>query len=152
MCYLFRLLVLLAWLGNASAVTPPPDKSAGLFAGEWAGTGERGSYCYLKLSVDGSGGVLVDGGSGDWLGARIQWRNQQQSLLVERVIPWPAAPQQRIMPLEKLVISGGFNQSLKLTWNELSAGCQLQRVESTARRLDGARKAIDLLLPGESRR
>ncbi|MDP2823967.1 MAG: hypothetical protein Q8O52_14990 [Sulfuritalea sp.] len=152
MRYFIRLTLLFAWLGTANALTPPPDNSPGFFAGEWAGTGEQGSYCYLKLSADGWGWVLIDGGSGDWLGARIQWRNRQQALQVEKIIPLPASPQLRIMPLGKFVLSCGFNQSLRLNWSDQSGGCQLQKIETTARHLVRARSAIEGLPPGERMR
>jgi hypothetical protein len=73
-----RLLLLLGLLGNANALTPPPDNSTGFFAGEWTGNGEHGAFCYLNLVADGTGLVLIDAGSGDWLGARMQWRNSRQ--------------------------------------------------------------------------
>jgi len=146
------LALLLAWLGSASALTPPPDTSTGFFSGEWAGTGERGSYCYLNLGADGRGIVLIDGGSGDWLGARVRWRNRQQALQVEEAIPLPVSTQRRIMPLEAFVLRSGFNQSLSLTWNAQSSGCQLQKIEATARHLNRARNAIEGLPRGDSKR
>lgn len=145
MCHFMRLVLLFASVGSASALTPLPDKSAALFAGEWAGGGERGSYCYVKLDADGQGLVLVDGGAGDWLGARIQWRNQQQNLQVDKVIPLAASARQRIGPLEKFVFSAGFNQSLSLSWSAQSRACQLQRTEAAARHLARARATIDAL-------
>lgn len=59
----------LACLGNAGAQAPPPDRSPALFAAEWAGIGEGGSHCYLKLDPNGQGWVLIDAGTGDLLGA-----------------------------------------------------------------------------------
>ncbi|HAR38102.1 MAG: hypothetical protein A2X56_10570 [Nitrospirae bacterium GWC2_57_13] len=102
MRYFIGLVILFAWLGTAHALTPLPDSSPVFFAGEWAGTGEQGAYCYLNLSADGWGWVLIDGGAGDWFGARIQWRNRQQSLQVEKIIPLTASTQRRIMPLAKI--------------------------------------------------
>lgn len=151
MRYFIGLVLLLVWLGTARALTPLPDNSPGFFAGEWAGAGQHGAYCYLNLSADGRGWVFIDGGTGDWLGARIQWRNQQQSLQVEQIIPLQASPQRRIMPLEKLVLGSGFNQSLKLTWNEPSGGCHMQKTDTTARRLLEARKTLESLLAGASK-
>jgi hypothetical protein len=151
MRYLIRTVLLFACLGTAHALTPPPDNSPGLFAGEWAGNGEHGGYCYLKLGADGSGWVLIDGGAGDWLGARMQWHNQRQALQVDKIIPLVASARLRVMPLEKFLLGSGFNQSLKLTWNEQSAGCQLQKVDTTARHLDRARNAIEGLLSDERR-
>jgi len=150
---LMQLILLVSWAGAANALTPLPDNSPAFFSGEWAGNGGHGSYCYLKLNTDGWGWVLIDGGSGDWLGARLQWRNRQQTLQVEKIIPLSAAPRLRIMPLGKFVISSGFNQSLRLTWSdEQSSACQLQKLETTARHLDRARKAMESLLSGESPR
>ena len=147
-----RLALFLACLGTANALTPPLDNSPGFFAGEWAGTGEQGSYCYLKLNTDGWGWVLVDGGAGDWHGARIQWRNRQQALQVEKITPLAASAQLRIMPLEKFGLSTGFNQSLRLNWNEQSGVCQMQKIETTARNLFRARGAIEALPQGERSR
>ncbi len=146
---LIRLALFLAGLGTANALTPPLDNSPGFFAGEWAGNGEQGSYCYLKLNTDGWGWVLVDGGAGDWQGARIQWRNRQQALQVEKITPLAASAQLRIMPLEKFGLSTGFNQSLRLNWNEQSGVCQMQKIETTARNLVRARGAIEALPQGE---
>ena len=144
-----RLALLLACLGTANALTPPLDNSPGFFAGEWAGNGEQGGYCYLKLSADGRGWVLIDGGAGDWQGARIQWRNRQQALQVEKIIPLAASAQLRIMPLERFALGTGFNQSLRLNWNEQSGVCQMQKIETTARNLFRARGAIEALPQGE---
>ncbi|AGX88472.1 hypothetical protein Cenrod_2414 [Candidatus Symbiobacter mobilis CR] len=141
-----------AWLVTADALTPLPDNSPSFFSGEWAGTGEQGTYCYLNLSADGWGWVLIDGGAGDWLGARMQWRNRQQALQVEKIIPLPTSTQLRVMPLGKFVLGSGFNQSLMLTWNEQSGGCQLQKIETTARHLIRARSAIESLLQRERMR
>lgn len=151
MCYFVRFVLLFAWLGTANALTPLPDNSQSFFAGEWSGTGEHGAYCYLKLRPDGWGWVLIDGGAGDWLGARMQWRNEHQALRVEEIIPLPSSYQLRILPLERFVLTTGFNQSLMLIWNVRSSGCQLQKIEMTARHLDRARRAIEGLMTSESR-
>jgi hypothetical protein len=152
MRYCLGLVLVFSCLGTAQALTPLPDNSPGFFAGEWAGTGAHGSYCYLKLTADGWGWVLIDGGSGDWLVARMKWRNRQQALQVERIIPLPASPQLRVMPLEKFVLASTFNQSLRLTWSTQPGDCQLQKVETTAGHLVRARGAIEGLLSGEGRR
>ena len=152
MCKLMRWVLVFGWFGSASALTPLPDTSPAAFAGEWAGTGEQASYCYVQLGADGWGWVLVDGGAGDWLGARIQWRNRQQRLQVDKVIPAAVSTQLRIMPLKTMVLRSGFNQSLSLTWDERLTACQLQRIEVTARRLDRARSALDGLQTGEGKR
>ena len=148
MGYFIGIILVVVWLGTANALTPLPDNSPGFFSGEWAGTGHHGAYCYLNLSADGSGWVLIDAGAGDWLGARMQWRNQQQALHVEQITPLPASPQLRVLPLEKFVLSSGFNQSLKLTWNDPSGGCHLQKTDTAARHLLGARKTLESVLPG----
>jgi hypothetical protein len=152
MCKLMRWVLVFGWFGSASALTPLPDTSPAAFAGEWAGTGEQASYCYVQLGADGWGWVLVDGGAGDWLGARIQWRNRQQALQVDKVIPAAVSSQLRIMPLKAMVLRSGFNQSVSLTWNERLGACQLQRIETTARRLDRARSALEGLRAGEGKR
>ncbi|WP_041193559.1 hypothetical protein [Candidatus Symbiobacter mobilis] len=152
MRYFIGFIMFFAWLVTADALTPLPDNSPSFFSGEWAGTGEQGTYCYLNLSADGWGWVLIDGGAGDWLGARMQWRNRQQALQVEKIIPLPTSTQLRVMPLGKFVLGSGFNQSLMLTWNEQSGGCQLQKIETTARHLIRARSAIESLLQRERMR
>jgi len=96
--------------------------------------------------------VLIDGGAGDWLGARVQWRKQHQTLQVEKIIPLPVSIQRRIMPLEKFVLRSGFNQSLSLTWSAKSSGCQLQKIETTAHHLNRARDAVEGLLQSEGKR
>jgi hypothetical protein len=149
---LMRWVLVFGWIGSASALTPLPDTSPDAFAGEWAGTGEHASYCYVQLSADGWGRVLVDGGAGDWLGARIQWRNGQQGLQVDKVIPAAVSTQLRIMPLKTIVLRSGFNQSMSLTWNERLSACQLQRIEIAAARLDRARSALKEIQTGEGKR
>jgi hypothetical protein len=56
------------------------------------------------------------------------------------------------MPLATFVFRGGFNQSLSLTWEAQSSGCHLQKIETTARRLNRARNAIEGLPQGENKR
>jgi len=145
-------LLLCSWVGTAYAQSPPPNRSPTAYAGEWAGAGELGSYCYVTLQLDGWGRVLVDGGAGDWLGARIQWRNLHQSLFIDKVLPSPASPPLRILPLEILVLRSGFNQSMTLTWNGHTAACQLQRVEKTQAQLARARSASEGLQALEAKR
>lgn len=146
------LFLLLVALGTSHALTPLPDRSPEFFAGEWTGNGENGVACYLSLNPDGSGTVLLDGGSGDWLGARLQWRNDRQVLRVVQSVPVSASPQDRLGPLETFVLNTGLNQSLRLTWNGQSLGCQLQKVEASARHLARARAALQSLGPKEKRR
>lgn len=147
-----RIALLLACAGSAHALTPLPDSSPGFFAGEWSGIGEHGRNCYLTLHADGWGWVLIDAGTGDWLGARMQWRNQKQALTVERIVPLAASPQRRVMPLTKFELRGGFNQSLVLTWQAAVSGCHLQKVEVVARHLERARDAMQSLPENERAR
>jgi hypothetical protein len=134
-----------ACVETASALTPLPDSSPGFFTGEWAGIGAQGAYCYLILNADGRGSVMIDNGSGDWLGARIKWRNRQQSLEIENIIPMPTSHQLRIMPLERFRLSTGFNQSLQLNWSDHSEGCYLQKIENTANHLSRVRSLMKKL-------
>ena len=48
----------------------------------------------------------------------------------------------------RFVLVSSINQSLKLAWSEQSTGCQLQKVETTARHLKRPRSAIDGLPAG----
>jgi hypothetical protein len=146
--WLLRWAILLGGIGSAHAQSPPPDGSVAAFAGEWIGTGEQGSFCFVKLVADGSGQVMIDGGSGDWLAARIRWRNEQQALRVDQVVPAPASVQKRIMPLQRLALHSGFNQSLVLTWSDRHAGCQMQRADLSAKRLARARDLVEKLPTG----
>jgi hypothetical protein len=95
--------------------------------------------------------VLIDGGSGDWLGARVQWHNGQQALLVDKVVPLAFSAQRRVMPLPALVVHTGLNQSLTLSWGASTVGCHLQKIEATARQLERARKAVQALPSGASK-
>ncbi len=152
MRYFMGLVLFIFGLGSAGALTPPMDNSPSFFSGEWAGTGEQGSYCYLNLGADGWGWVLINGGAGDWLGARVQWRNRHQTLLIEKVIPLPFSSQRRVMPLKTFELRSGFNRSLSLTWNAKAPGCQLQEIETTAHHLNRARNAIEGFPPSEGTR
>lgn len=152
MRFFVHLVLLLSTIGSAGASTPPVDQSAALFAGEWAGGGEHGSYCYVKLDADGQGVVLIDGGAGDWLGARLQWRNAQQNVQVDKIIPLAASPRLRIMPLETFAFSAGFNQSLSLSWSTQVGACQLTRTENEARHLASARATVDALASEQDKR
>lgn len=147
-----------AWLGlfllnggirSAEAQSPPPDTSAAFFTGEWIGTGEHGTYCYVKLNVAGSGWVLLDAGAGDWNGAGFQWRNQRQSLQITQIAPLRRSPQYRLMPLASFQLRSEFNQTLHLTWATSTGSCHLQKIETMTRHLDRARGAIGTLPPRE---
>lgn len=153
MRYLIGVLLAIVLVQPAFSLTPLPDSSPKFFAGEWTGVGEQGTYCYLNLSADGRGLALIDrDGVGNWFGARIQWRNRQQTVDVERIIPLPASPQLRILPLSTLSLQTGFNQSLQLSWGKPSDSCHLQKIETTADRLMQARRTIERLPPSDERR
>lgn len=145
MRYLIALCLFFACLGSANALTPLPDTTPAAFVGEWEGSAEQGAYCYLKLNADGRGWVLIDGGTGDWLGAQLIWRNQQQSLLLEKITPLEQSARLRLAPLPKVVVRSGFHPSLTLKWNARQATCQLHIVGSLERRREQARHVIDEL-------
>ncbi len=148
--WLFALLA--SCVGTARAQSPPPDASPRFFAGEWTGTGDQGAFCYIKFELDGTARVLVDAGSGDWLGARIHWRNQQQSLQVTSTAPMRSSPRLRVMPLPALTLTSRFNASLQLRWNARTPPCMLQRADDAARKLQGARAVSDAAPPAEDSR
>jgi hypothetical protein len=129
----------------AHALTPLPDSSAKFFIGEWSGSGANGAYCYLTLNADGRGLVLIDGGSGDWLGARIKWHNRQQSVVVDTITPLPTSNRLRVMPLQNFTLSTGFNQSLTVKWSSRAESCNLQKIETTASHLNRARNVMNEL-------
>lgn len=135
--------MLLPWFGTLDAQSPRPDTSPRFFAGEWAGTGDQGAFCYIKLERDGTGRVLIDAGSGDWLGARIHWRNQQQSVLVISVAAMPMSTQLRVLPLTRLTLTSRFNSSLRLSWDQRTPPCMLQRADDAARKLIRARAVFE---------
>ena len=70
--------------------------------------------------------MLVGSASGDWLGARIRWQNQRQSLVLIEASPLPAEPHRRLMPLSGLTLRSGINQTLQLKPGERSPLCELQ--------------------------
>lgn len=150
MRYFISFILLFSCLGSVNALTPVPDSSPSFFSGEWAGAGEQGAYCYLNLSADGWGWVLIDGGGGDWLGAQVQWHNSRQSLQVEKIIPLATSSQRRIMPLATFILRSGFNHSLHLTWNKQLTGCEMQKVKTMKNNLNRARNSINGLLQGEN--
>ena len=148
MRYWTVLAMTLACTASAGAQAPPPDRSAALFAGEWAGIGEEGSHCYLKLDPNGRGWALIDAGSGDLLGAQLRWRNQRQSLKIDKIDPVAASPSLRTMPLSTRSLSSGFNRSLRLDWQASSGSCQMQRTDVSAHQLSQARKVVEELQSG----
>lgn len=133
----------LACVGHAGAQAPPPDQSPAFFAGEWAGIGDGGTHCYLKLDSNGRGWALIDAGAGDLLGAQLRWHNQRQRLQIDEITPIAASPRLRTMPLAKLTLVSGFNRSLKL---EVPSGtCQMQRTSVSADQLSHARDVVEKL-------
>lgn len=138
------IALVLACMGNVGAQAPPPDLSNGLFAGEWAGIGERGTHCYLNLDVSGWGWVLIDGGTGDLMSAQVRWRNQRLSLHIDEIIPVAFSPRLRTSPLATLRLSSGFNRSLRLDWQS-TGSCQMQRTDVSARQLAHARDVVQKL-------
>lgn len=145
MRFIFAFILFLFWRDAANALTPLPDNSPAFFAGEWSGAGDNGSYCYLNLSTDGRGLVLIDAASGDWRGARIHWHNQRQGMVVDKIIPLPFEPHVRIAPLERVTVSTRFNQSLTLNWGASADLCYLRKIESTANNLTRARNVMKQL-------
>lgn len=119
---------LLAALGASAspALTPPFDSRPGFFAGDWIGNGADDMFCFIRLQPDGNGTVLVSGASGDWLGARIRWRNQRQSMVLIEASPLSAEPRRRLLPLTRLDLRSGINQTLQLKLGERSPVCELQ--------------------------
>lgn len=144
------IAIISLWIlcGGSAALTPLPDKTLGAFAGEWVGTGALGAYCYVELTVEGRGTILVDAGAGTWAGARIRWHNQQQSVQIDSVVPLAASPQLRTSPLRNFTLRSTFNQSLRLGWPEPDNICHLQRQETTAEQLVRARHVRTALPPG----
>ena len=135
----------LACTASAAAQAPPADRSRALFAGEWAGIGEGGSHCYLKLDPNGRGWALIDAGAGNLLGAQLRWRNQNQSLQVDELTPVLSSPSLRTMPLTKLSLVSGFNRSLRLDWHAPSGTCQIQRTDVATHQLSQAREVLEQL-------
>ena len=128
MTWLRLFFTLLAGLcaSSSPALTPPFDNRPSFYAGDWIGTGADDQLCFIRLQPDGNGTVLVSNGSGDWLGARIRWRNQRQSMELIEAIPLTAEPHRRLMPLSGLTLRSGINQTLQLKPGERSPVCELQ--------------------------
>jgi hypothetical protein len=108
------------------ALTPLPDSSNAFFVGDWIGVGADDNFCFMRLRSDGSGAVLVNGASGDWLGATIRWRNQRQNFALLEFIPMPFEPHRRLMPLKTLVVNSGVNKTIRLQSTDGDLGCELQ--------------------------
>lgn len=142
--WLHLVVALFALLGASSslALTPPMDNRPSFFSGDWIGTGTQDMFCFIRLQQDGHGTVLVSGASGDWLGARIRWRNQHQSMLLMEVSPLPAEPGRRLMPLSRLTLHSGINQTLQLQMGEHPV-CELQLHNKVLRSARQAEMLID---------
>lgn len=73
-------------------------------------------------------------------------------LEVDKIVPLAASPQRRVMPLQKLELRSGFNQSLALTSWSTSCRCRVQKVDAAARHLERARNAMQSLPADEGAR
>lgn len=138
------VLSLLVLCGGTGAVASPPlDNSPGPWAGEWSGAGPLNAFCMVKLDPDGTGHMMLNGGHGDWRGARIRWVNRQQSVHVLASEPWASRPRQRTGPLTDAQLQSGLNLALALRWGAGGASvCHLQRTEDQARRSELARGVL----------
>jgi len=145
----FTLLAALA-ASSSPALTPPLDNRPGFFAGDWIGTGADDLFCFIRLQPDGNGTVLVGSASGDWLGARIRWQNQRQSLVLIEASPLAAEPHRRLMPLSGLTLRSGINQTLQLKPGERSPLCELQLRDRVLSRYEQAGMLLDK--PAEARK
>jgi hypothetical protein len=151
------LRVVFALLGGISAASvhaqsPPLDNSPAFFAGDWIGTGAQDNFCFMRLRPDGSGTVLAMGAAGDWLGARIRWRNQHQNIVVMAVYPLPGDPRRRLAPLTQLSLSKGFGTTIQLKLNKNNPLCELQRRASVQRNMAYAEMLLNDAADGASAR
>ena len=147
-----RMLGLLVLCGaTVAAASPPLDNSPGLWAGEWSGAGPLNAFCMVRLDLDGTGHMMLDGGNGDWRGARIRWVSRQQSVHVLASEPWASRPRQRTGPLTDAQLQSGLNLALALRWGAGGASvCHLQRTEDQARRSGLARGVLNDLSKRET--
>lgn len=145
MTWLRLFFTLLIALGASAslALTPPLDNRPGFFAGDWIGTGPEDMFCFVRLQTDGNGTVLVRGASGDWLGARIRWRNQQQSVVLVAASPFPVELGRRLLPLIQLDLRSGINQTLQLKSGVRNPVCELQLSNKVLRRSREAEMLLD---------
>ncbi|MGB8694470.1 MAG: hypothetical protein WCD08_13275 [Steroidobacteraceae bacterium] len=149
----FRLVCILVGALAASsgfALSPPLDSSPAFFSGDWVGMGANDNFCFMRLRPDGLGTVLISSPSGDWVGARIRWHNQRQSMVVSEVNPLPGDPHRRLLPLSQLTLRVVFGGTFQLVLNTDIPTCELQRRTSVQRRMEEA----ELLLnsPAEARK
>lgn len=138
----FTFLAALA-ASSSPALTPLPDETPAFFAGDWIGTGAEDMFCFIRLLPDGNGTVFVNSASGDWLGARIRWRNQQQSMVLIEASPLPAVPGRRLLSLTGLTLRSGVNHTLQLKPGERSPVCELQLHDNVLRRAGQAGMLLD---------
>jgi hypothetical protein len=134
------VFALLAGLCGTCGFTqsPLPDESPAFFAGDWMGTGAQDNFCFMRLHADGSGTVLAMGASGDWLGARISWRNQRQNIVVVAAQPLPADPRRRLAPLPRFSLNMGFGTTIHLRLEAGTALCEMQRRAAVDRNVSNA--------------
>jgi hypothetical protein len=139
------LCVLLGGFGatHGYAQSPPLDGSPAFFSGDWIGTGARDNFCFVRLRPDGIGTVLAMSASGDWLGARIHWRNERQSIVVTAIHPLPDDPHRRLAPMTELSLSTGFGVTMHLKLDKDSPVCELQRRASVQRNVGNAEMLLN---------
>ena len=143
--FIFAAVYILCLNQTDALASPPLDSSPAFFTGEWSGTGPRGGYCYVNMNRDGSVVALINGGTGDWLGARFYWHNLQQSIEVKKIIPLPFSSQFRVMPLQQVTLRSGFNLALTLNGGSQAGTCQLQKTETAAHNLSHAHNIFNSL-------
>jgi hypothetical protein len=134
------LFTLLAGLHETCgfAQSPLPDESPAFFSGDWIGTGAQDAFCFMRLQPDGMGTVLAMSASGDWLGARVRWRNRRQNLEILAVHPLPGDPHRRLAPLSGFSLSLGFGTTIRLRLDAGTAYCEMQRRAAVERNVGNA--------------
>lgn len=150
--WLRYLITLFCALGTSSspALTPLPDTRPGFFAGDWIGTGADDQFCFIRLLPDGNGTVLLGNASGDWQGARIRWRNENQRLQLIESSPLPAEPRRRLQALSRLTVQSGINRTLQLKLADNLPPCELQLRDSVLRRGQDAAVLLDMPTTGRA--
>jgi len=107
------------------------------------GTGAQDNFCFMRLHPDGTGTVLAMSASGDWLGARIRWRNQRQNIEVVAAQPLPGDPHRRLAPLPRFFLSMGFGMTIHLRLDAGAAFCEMQRRAAVERNLSNAEMLLE---------
>lgn len=125
------------------AQSPLPDESPAFFSGDWIGTGAQDNFCFMRLHPDGMGTVLVMSASGDWLGARIRWRNRRQNIEVVAAHPLPGDPHRRLSPLPGFSLSLGFGTTIHLRLDAGPAFCEMQRRSAVERDVGNAERLLE---------